>query len=155
MNKFRLLWIVCGLLMLAGCTDTADNSARTIELKNFSNTGCKNDHVRTRSDNTNKEVFNYSCIHEGYLYVTHQNAIFNCCPIGLGAKISVEDNLLKVVEYESDGLCDCMCPFDLSYEVGPLVEGKTYILYVSQGGEESKVAEFEFQNSMTGEWERK
>lgn len=155
MNKFRLLWIVCGLLALAGCTDTADNPARTIELKNFSNTGCKNDHVRTRSDNTNKEVFNYSCIHEGYLYVTHQNAIFNCCPIGLGAKISVEDNLLKVVEYESDGLCDCMCPFDLSYEVGPLVEGKTYILYVSQGGEESKVAEFEFQNSMTGEWERK
>ena len=35
------------------------------------------------------------------------------------------------------------------------LEGKTYILYVSQGGEESKVAEFEFQNSMTGEWERK
>ena len=155
MKKFRLFWIVCGLLALAGCTDTADNPASMIELKNFSNTGCKSDLVRTRSDyNTEKEVFNYSCIHEGYLYVTHQNAMFNCCPKGLGAKISVEDNLLKVVEYESDGLCDCLCPFDLSYEIGPLVEGKTYIIYVSQGGEESKVAEFEFHNSMSGVWER-
>ena len=158
MKKERIIWIICGLMALAGCTNDADNPVshqNEIGLKNFSNTGCKGNGVRTRSDeNGKKEVFSYSCIHEGYLYVTHQNAMFNCCPKGLGAKISVEDNLLKVIEYESDGLCDCLCPFDLSYEIGPLVEGKSYIIYVSQGGEESKVAEFEFHNSMSGVWER-
>ena len=159
MKKYLFfLMSVMLMVMLAGCTNDADNpvsNQKGIELKNFSNSGCKSKYVRTRSDdNARKEVFNYSCIHEGYLYVTHQNAMFNCCPKGLGAKISVEDNLLKVIEYESDGLCDCMCPFDLSYEIGPLVEGKSYIIYVSQGGEESKVAEFEFHNSMSGVWER-
>ena len=154
--KKSVLWIVCGLLAMAGCTGDGDNPAsdqREIELKNFSNSGCKSDLIRTRSDdNARKEVFNYSCIHEGYLYVTHQNARFNCCPRSLGADVSVEDNQIKVGEYESGGDCDCICPYDLSYEIGPLVEGKTYDIYIGYKGNELKVAEFEFHNPMSGVW---
>ena len=158
MKKYQLLWIVCGLLTIVGCTNDGDNPVefpKTIELKNFSNSGCKSGAVRTRSnDDARKEIFKYSCIHEGYLYVTHQNAMFNCCPEALGADISVEDNQITVGEYESDGYCDCICPYDLSYEIGPLVEGKTYIIYIGHRSDESKVAEFEFHNSMSGVWER-
>lgn len=157
MKKYQLLWVVCGLLALAGCTNDADDSVskqKGIELKNFSNTGCKSGHVWTRSDDdARKEVFKYSCIHEGYLYVTHQNALFNCCPEELGADISVEDNQIKVGEFESFGECNCICPYDLSYEIGPLTEGETYIIYIGHKGDEPKVAEFEFHNSMSGIWE--
>ena len=157
MKKYRFLWLICGLLALAGCTMDADNSVtkeREIELKNFSNSGCKSAYVRTRSYyDIRKEVFNYSCIHEDYLYVTHQDAWFNCCPEALGANIGIEDNQIKVSEYESGGYCDCICPFDLSYEIGPLVEGNTYVIYIGHKGAEMKVAEFEFHNSMSGVWE--
>ena len=154
--KKSLLWIVCGLLAMTGCSDDGDNSPsnqKEIELKNFSNSGCKSNEDRTRSDdNAWKEVFNYGCIHEGYLYVTHQNAMFNCCAEVFGADVSFEDNQIKVGEYESGMDCDCICPYDLSYEIGPLVEGKTYVIYIGHKGNESKVAEFEFQNPMSGVW---
>jgi hypothetical protein len=155
--KKSLLWIVCGLLAMTGCSDDGDNSPsnqKEIELKNFSNSGCKANEERTRSyDNAWKNVFNYSCIHEGYLYVTHQDAMFNCCAEVFGADVSFEDNQIKVGEYESGMDCDCICPYDLSYEIGPLVEGKTYVIYIGHKGNESKVAEFEFHNSMSGVWE--
>lgn len=61
----------------------------------------------------------------------------------------------KISEYETDGFCDCICPYDLSYEIGPLVEGKTYIIYIGYMNYEAKVAEFEFHNSMSGIWELK
>ena len=157
-KKYCFLWIVCGMLAMVGCTNDGDNpvgNQKDIELKNFSNSGCKSNLVRTRSDyNTRKEVFKYSYIHEGYLYVTHQDAMFNCCPEALGANISVEDNQIKVGEFESGGYCNCICPYDLSYEIGPLVEGTTYIIYIGYKGIESKVAEFVFHNSMSGVWER-
>ena len=157
--KKSILWIVCGLLAVTGCTGDGDNPAsdqREIELKNFSNSGCKSNEDRTRSDdNAWKEVFNYGCIHEGYLYVTHQNAMFNCCAEVFGADVSVEGNQIRIGEYESYGAgegCYCICPYDLSYEIGPLVEGKTYVIYIGHKGNESKVAEFEFHNSMSGVW---
>ena len=157
MKKERIIWIICGLMALAGCTNDADNPVshpNDIGLKNFSNTGCKGNGVRTRSDeNGKKEVFSYSCIHEGYLYVTHQNAIFNCCPGELKAEISSESNVITVSEWETEALCKCICPYDLSYEIGPLTEGETYTIYIGHKGTESKVAEFEFHHSMSGVWE--
>ena len=159
MKKFIFIMMSAMLMVMsAGCKNDADDPVskqKGIELKNFSSSGCKSNFVRTRSDNdARKEVFNYSCIHEGYLYVTHQNALFNCCPEALGADISVEDNQIKVGEFESFGKCNCICLYDLSYEIGPLVEGKTYIIYIGHKSDESKVAEFEFHNSMSGVWER-
>jgi hypothetical protein len=91
-------------------------------------------------------------LHDGYLYVNHLNATFNCCPGTIGADILVEDNKIIIGEYESSGDCNCICPYDLSYEVGPLVEGKTYTIYIGYKGLESKVAEFTFHNSMSGTW---
>ena len=60
---------------------------------------------------------------------------------------------LTEAETEEDARANCICPYDLSYEIGPLVEGKTYVIYIGHKGNESKVAEFEFRNSMSGVWE--
>lgn len=94
MKKYYIIWIVCNLLAIVGCTNEGDNpvgNQKGIELRNFSNSGCKN----------------------------------------------------------------CICPYDLSYEIGPLVEGMTYVIYIGHKGNESKVAEFEFLNSISGVWEVK
>ncbi|MBU0983946.1 MAG: hypothetical protein KKA42_08750 [candidate division Zixibacteria bacterium] len=50
------------------------------------------------------------------LSVTHVNANLNCCPI-LEPVITVNDTLILIDEVELEGLCDCMCLFDLDYEI--------------------------------------
>ena len=151
MRTSVLLLAALLLLTMIGCTDENDNQVQTVTLKNFANSGCK-DITRSGYDDR-EETAEYAVLHEGYLYVNHQNAMFNCCPGTLGADILVEDDRIIIGEYESSGDCDCICPYDLSYEVGPLVEGKTYTIYIGYKGIESKMAEFTFQNSMSGVWE--
>jgi len=63
---------------------------------------------------------NWDCIEYEYnggnlLTLKHVNAGFNCCPV-IGVDISVEDNLIMIVEsetYDSLGPCYCLCLFDL------------------------------------------
>lgn len=146
------------VLMLSACDNADDNpnveGLAQIELKNFSNTGCKSSFERTRSEESVwKEVFKYSSIHDGYLYVTHQDAYFNCCAGELYSEVKAEGNQITVSEWEKESLCDCICPYDLSYEIGPLVEGKTYVIHIGHKGAEMKVAEFTFHNAMSGIWE--
>ena len=140
---------------LMGCSsdsdDTVDNQ-KEIELKNFSNSGCKNRYMSRAEDDSNAS-FEYSVLHDGYLYINHRNVMFNCCPGTIGADIQVDGNKILIGEYETEDMCDCDCPYDLGYEVGPLVEGKSYTIYIGYKGQELKVAEFTFQNSMSGTWE--
>ena len=157
MKRSKLLWMSAVLMLTIGMTncssdsdDTVDNQ-KEIELKNFSNTGCKNRYM-SRAEDDSKEIIEYSVLHKGYLYINHRNVFFNCCPGTIGADIQVEDNKIIIGEYETEDECDCVCPYDLGYEVGPLVEGKSYTIYIGYKGRESKVAEFTFQNSMSGTW---
>ena len=140
---------------LMGCSSDSDDpmdNQKEIELKNFSNTGCKNRYM-SRAEDDNNASFEDSVLHDGYLDIYHRNVMFNCCPGTIGADIQVEGNKIIIGEYETEDMCDCVCPYDLGYEVGPLVEGKTYTIYIGRKGRELKVAEFTFQNSMSGTWE--
>ena len=49
MKKFSIIWFVCGLLVIVGCSDEGDNpvsNQKGIELRNYSNSGCKSNFVR-------------------------------------------------------------------------------------------------------------
>ena len=150
MKKVCLLLLATLLITVIVCCDENDNPAQTLELKNFSNTGCKNS---TRAgDDDIKEFVEYAVLHEGYLYVNHQNIWFNCCPGELKAEVSVENHCITVSEWSTEEMCNCMCPFDMSYEVGPLKEGVTYTIKIGYKGVEKEVADFVFQNTMSGVW---
>ncbi len=52
MEKYYIIWIVCNLLAIVGCTNEGDNpvgNQKGIDLRNFSNSGCKSNVIRTRS----------------------------------------------------------------------------------------------------------
>ena len=136
MKKYRLLWIVCGLLAMVGCTDNADNPARKIELKNFSNTGCKS-YTRAGSTNaTDGSYFELTAIGDNMLYVKHVNAMFNCASDKFEVNVEAEGNSITITEYDklnSEYAMTCMCAFDLGYEIGPLDEGKTYTIKIITG----------------------
>ena len=156
MKKICAFGAVVLLFVLGSCNESNENpteEVQNIELKNFSNTGCKNNEVRTRSgENGWTDVFEDRSIRDGYLYVTHKDVHFNCCPGELKADVSAEGNRITVREWSTEDECDCICTFDLSYEIGPLVEGATYSLWIEYKGEVSQVAEFKFSHSMSGVW---
>ena len=136
MKKYRLLWIVCGLLVLAGCTDNADNPARKIELKNFSNTGCKSYTRAGSTNNTDGSYFELTAIGDNMLYVKHVNAMFNCASDKFEVNVEADGNSITITEYDKlnyDYAMACMCAFDLGYEIGPLDEGKTYTIKIITG----------------------
>ena len=147
--------IICLMCACDGQNDNPSNESQAdITLKNFANTGCKREfQARTRTDEDAwTETLEYSCIHTNYLYVKHNNVVFNCCPGELKADIKVSDNAITVTEWSTDDLCKCICTYDLSYEIGPLKEGHTYSLSIGHKGSEHPVADFTFSNSMSGLW---
>lgn len=58
----------------------------------------------------------------GQLLLNHLNTAFNCCP-EFEAGIDVEGDTIIVREDEISGDCDCLCLFDLNYEVVGLAPG--------------------------------
>ncbi len=55
----------------------------------------------------------------GTLQLTHTNALFNCCFDSLTAEIDIADNIIDIVEHEHPfgGMCDCICLYDIDYEI--------------------------------------
>jgi len=148
----KVLLSVLSILFVATivCCDEDGNPVQRVGLRNFANSGCKGN---TRAaDDDRAEFVEYSVIHEGFLYINHQNARFNCCPGELRADIFVSGNVITINEYDTKPGCRCICPYDLSYEVGPLTEGETYAITICQRGVEPIVEKVEFNNSVSGVW---
>ncbi len=89
---------------------------------------CKTFQKTTPPDSTPP---NQSCIEYQYdgldvLSITHRNAGFNCCPDELAVIIGIDGNVITIeeVEYLYGGGCDCLCLFDLDYEITGLPPGE-------------------------------
>jgi len=89
--------------------------------------GCKTD--GEKADSTlEQDCIVYDYDGNGNLYLTHVNDLFNCCPESLYATVDFEDNYIIIQEYETDGLCDCVCLFDLDYQITNLSPGEYTII---------------------------
>lgn len=81
---------------------------------------------------------NWDCIEYEYdgasvLTLNHINAGFNCCAIA-GAEITIDDNLITIIEsesFDSLGPCYCLCLFDLELEIINITPG-TYTIIVEE-----------------------
>jgi len=81
-----------------------------------SSTGCKS--FGAKDDTTvEQDCIVYDYDGSGNLSIVHVNDLFNCCPESLYIEVNVEDNVLTIDEYETDGLCDCVCLFDIGYQI--------------------------------------
>ena len=102
--------------------------------------GCKEFQKGADIDSTppDQDCIEYQYDGEGVLLLKHVNAGFNCCP-EIAADVTIEDNLITIEEIEISGDCDCICLFDMDYEIRDLPPGE-YIIRVTEpyvpGGEE-------------------
>ncbi len=56
----------------------------------------------------------------GIMKIEHRNAVFNCCVADLTAHASIDAGTITITEseiFENDAACNCLCPYDISYEI--------------------------------------
>jgi hypothetical protein len=58
------------------------------------------------------------------LILRHINAGFNCCPGEITADIKFSGKVITINEMEAEQACDCLCLFDLDYEIINLAPGE-------------------------------
>ena len=81
----------------------------------------------TDSIGTGFDCVTYQYDGNGTLDLTHINAALNCCPEIGEAVITIEEGMIIIDETPIDGVCDCICLFDLDYRIVNLPPG-TYLL---------------------------
>jgi hypothetical protein len=98
-------------------------------------TGCKTFPTAKPTDYTppDQGCMDYLYDGENVLQLKHINAGFNCCP-EIHAEITIEGNTIRIREYETFeeyGPCDCICLFDVDYEITGLGPGQ-YVIEVEE-----------------------
>ncbi len=114
--------------------------------KNFSVSGCKS----TTRGLFKDETIEYEARENGLLRITHNNAVFDCAVERIHAAMTVNGNTYIIEEkaQEVPVSANCVCPYDLGYDIGPLTEGEEYTVSIRRGkSEESEVAKFIFTYS--------
>jgi len=84
-------------------------------------TGCLS--FDTKDSTLEEDCITYDYGADSTLLLSHLNDVFNCCPESLYATINIEANVIEITEYETDGLCDCLCLFNLDYAIYNLPPG--------------------------------
>jgi hypothetical protein len=74
-----------------------------------------------------EDCLEYGLGGNGVLYLKHINAAFNCCPV-FEAEVSVVGNEITITEIEVEGQCNCLCLYDVSYEITGLAYGQYHIV---------------------------
>ncbi|MCK4224718.1 MAG: hypothetical protein KAX39_06030 [candidate division Zixibacteria bacterium] len=106
--------------------------------------GCKEFQKGTPVDSTppDQDCIEYQYDGASVLLLKHVNAGFNCCPDEILADITIEDNVITIDEDESlelTGGCDCLCLFDVDYQISNLPPGeytiRVYGMYLQEGDE--------------------
>lgn len=131
---FYLLFVLAGCVGVTACSSDDDGAkdGGRIGVKNVYTTGCKTGGMQEASNGTDaayaldgaEEYIEYKSKADGYVYVTHVNAMFNCCSEEIKVGVTISGNNIVVTEDETSSACNCVCPFDVSYEIGKLVPGQ-------------------------------
>ena len=141
-----LFFVVVSMLttFVVGCGNDAEPAGKADEVtvKNVQSSGCKTEGVTldkapaARGEDVALGEGYYECFNKagGFLFVRHVNGVFTCCSDYIDVDVLVHGNNIKLVEQSTDISCNCVCLFDVSYEIGPLVEGGNYVLNVEHGG---------------------
>ena len=146
-NLFAVIGLASALAMsVTGCSgdDDAkrDDEAR-FGAKNVLKSGCKpvsaNSPRYADESPGLSESIAYKDNGNGYLHISHTDAMFNC-ESNINIKASVTGAQIVVNEEETNAVANCVCPYDLSFDVGPLEEGRYTVVVKFNGNETTRFA---------------
>ena len=155
---FLLINLLVLTMGFVGCSNDNEKikDDTPFTLRNFVHTSCKNKATPDEPASANfaqldsyEESIEYSCKSSGRLYIKHVNAVFNCCAEEIKASTSLTNGRIIIAETEKGGTCDCICPYDLSFEVGPLKDGK-YTVVIKRDSQEYTTFVIDFDKNLSG-----
>jgi len=160
--KTRILAIAFfSAIFLMGCSSDEDSHvAQSFRVTNYSHTGCKS-YASTNSSRAQKddgssfpsfiEYIEYEGHDNGYITLKHIDAMFNCAVAEIEASVSLSGNQIIIDEHEVLGevAANCICPYDLSFDAGPLTDGN-YTVIVRRDGYISGKATIDFSKTAKG-----
>jgi hypothetical protein len=118
--------LAAALLLLHGCG--GDSGVGLLEpgpdgaLVGASDCKERDDPPGTLGKPGNQDCIVYDYDGNGRLRLTHVNTAFNCCPEYV-AEAVVEEGTILLREREIEGMCACLCLYDLEYEITGLEPG--------------------------------
>ncbi len=116
--------------------------------------GCK--YLRDNPADTlppNQDCLFYEYDGQNTLTVTHANTCFNCCILSTQADFAFDSNTVTITESEvlDGGGCDCLCLYDVDYEITGLIPG-VYVLQFNgmylRAGEEPLVVTLDLTSAI-------
>ena len=142
MLRVFLIALTTVALLCSACSDnstgTGDTKPPAGRTRGF--TGCKTPLAPLAHGDY---AIGQACVEYAYdgrsiLQLTHVNGVFNCCPDSVGGEIRITDHSITIDEAEwLSNPCDCVCPFDVDYEITGLPPGSYTIrvneLYLHEG----------------------
>ena len=113
--------ILAGLLvvwLLGAC----EKPKEPIVIENITFTECQDDIQKNLSEDVVIEYKN------GYIYVTHKNAMVNCGFTKVDVSFTIENDTIVITEREDITNANCHCYTDVSYIIGPIEDGEYTII---------------------------
>ena len=147
MNQLLIVFFV--VLLFVACEEKPDKVEP--EVVNYTCSGC----LKTKSTmDTDQEYVTYTYEAGNQLKLTHTNAHFNCCPgdAGIITDVELSGDSIMLNEYELEGQCKCMCPYELTTLIGPLLFREYWIMYSTEGQETVRF-KINFRKGLSGEIE--
>jgi len=149
-TKKVLITLIALFFLIGGAGCNRENANESIKIEDFSFVGCKEIVTNFTKSAESEESIEYRAVAGGYLYIKHVNAVFNCCPGTIKADVSMEGNIINVVETETNPQCKCICGYDLVFKIGPLSNNKEYTLIFSNNKHEFVKFTIEYNSSLVG-----
>ena len=135
MLSFVLLASFFSLLSLTACSSDDESEVKYF----FAHTGCKSAGTSV-SGNSRAEVsaiettgsFEFQ-VENNVLIVNHKNAYFCCEQNEIAGEVRFEGNTIFLSESEKNPIANCICPYDLTFAIEGLQEGKYHVIVVKDG----------------------
>jgi len=142
----RFLFFLLLVSALISCNKS--NELKTeMTLLSIDQSDCKGNKSATIEENS--EMLVVQSTGNDIYSISHLNVMFNCClPAGLTVDVAIKNDTLFYTENEKEkGNCKCLCPYDLTGEIGNLEAGE-YVLCLIKETNRIGTIKLNFKNNM-------
>ena len=116
------------ILAFWSCNSDPDTVNKDVKLLSVNQSGCNNQ-KSVATDSLSERIV-VKALGDGRYSVEHLDSRFNCC---LSEGIAIDawfrnDTLFFSESEKVMGMCKCICPYDVSAEIGNLADGDTFFV---------------------------
>lgn len=134
-KKLYCATVIMGLAMAASFTANASVTSEATDIKTSECLNSYYDRPDTRAFYDGPQEYQIS-YNDGLLTVTWNGIEGNCCPVKWIVEVVKDADNLKFFAYDVDGMCDCLCPYNLTATFTDIEAGEYEVVFTNIYGDE-------------------